>query len=70
MTRTLLSFPKPVMAMVTAVHQTSAEYTAIFTVRIVEHRPPSRVVTIHKTCTDLQWNVYQKVNVLATHQTL
>ena len=37
--------------MVVAVLQPLAECTAIFTVCIVEHRPPPCAVAMHKTCT-------------------
>ena len=42
--------------MVVAVEQPSAECTAIFTVCIVEHRPPPCAGTIHKTRKDQKWN--------------
>ena len=45
-----------VRAMVVAVLQPLAECTAIFTVCIVEHRPPPCAVTVHKTI------AYQKAN--------
>ena len=45
--------------MILAVQQPSAECTAIFTVSIVEHRPPPCAVTIHKTHTDQQRNGFQ-----------
>ena len=58
--------------MVVAVQQLLAEYFATSTVRIAEHHPPPCAVTIHKTCTDQQWNGFQdsarqdqKVDVLA-----
>ena len=65
-------------ALVMAVQQPLAECTAIFIVCIVKHHPPPCAMTIHKTCTDQQWNGFRnsaphprsKVNVLATHQTL
>ena len=41
----------------TRVH--SIEECAIFSVCIVEHRPPTWAVTIHKTCTDQQWDRFQ-----------
>ena len=44
---------------VIAVQQLIAECIAISTVCIVEHRPPTCAVTIHKTCTDQQWNRFQ-----------
>ena len=37
----------------------AVQQTAIFTVYIVEHRPPPCAVTIHKTRTDQQWNGFQ-----------
>ena len=39
--------------------QPLVECTAIFIVCIVEHRPPPCAVTIHKTCTYQQWNIFQ-----------
>ena len=68
-----------VRAMVVAVQQPSAEYTAILTVCIVdvEHRPLPCAMTIQKNLqtSSLEWIPRQcphprsKVNVLATHQT-
>ena len=48
-----------VRAMVVAEKRPSAECTAIFTVCIVYQRLPPCAVTIHKTCTDQQWNGFQ-----------
>ena len=48
-----------VSAMVAAVQRSLVECTAIFTVCIVEHRPPPCAVRIHETCTDQQWNGFQ-----------
>ena len=47
--------------MVVAVQQWLAARTANFTVcrPIVEHGQPPCTVTIHKTCTDQQWNGLQ-----------
>ena len=64
--------------MIEAVQQPLAECTAIFTMCNAEHRQPPCAVTIHKTCTDQQWNGFQdsayiqdqKVNVLTSHQKL
>ena len=36
--------------------QPFARCTAIFTMCVAVHRPPTFTVTIHKTCTDQQWN--------------
>ena len=52
--------------MVVAVQQLLAEYFATSTVRIAEHRPPPCAVTIHKTCTDQQWNGYQNTSRIKT----
>ena len=45
--------------MAVAVQQPLVECTAIFPMRIVEHRPPLCAVTIHKAGTDQQWNGFQ-----------
>ena len=45
--------------MVVAIQQHLAEFTAILTVCIVERCPPPYAVTIHKTCSDQQWNGIQ-----------
>ena len=48
-----------VWAMVVAVQQPSVECFAIFTVCIVQHRPPPCAKTTHKTCTAQRLNRYQ-----------
>ena len=45
--------------MVEAVHQPSAECTAIFTLCVIEHPPPPFAVTIYKTCTGQLWSGFQ-----------
>ena len=60
--------------MVVAVQQPLAECTAIFTLYIVRHRSPPCTVKIHKTCSDQQWNGFQRFqdqrSMCWQHQTL
>ena len=48
-----------VWAIVVAVQQPSAGCIAIFTVCIVQHRPPPSAVTIQENWIDQRWNGYQ-----------
>ena len=59
-----------VRAMVVAVQQHSAKCTAILTVCIVLHLPPPCAVTIHKTCTEQQWNRYQNTSRIQDHSSM